>query len=212
MTIYSVTAAQQIENFLSDTANLKTIPRETVLKAFEQVAYLNAKIYAVARFAARATFKLDSEKITTDLPGFIADYIREIAKQFSSARLRIDIENSHSGMQATFNPIDVSIIVDNLISNASKARASRISFKIEADGKNGMQLLVTDTGRGMPDAVDKKRVFEMGYTTTRGSGLGLYHVRHMLGLMGGTIEIVEPEGGKGTAFLIKVVAGRKKAT
>lgn len=212
VTIYSVTAAQQIENFLSDTANLKTIPRETVLKAFEQVAYLNAKIYAVARFAARATFKLDSEKITTDLPGFIADYIREIAKQFSSARLRIDIENSHSGMQATFNPIDVSIIVDNLISNASKARASRISFKIEADGKNGMQLLVTDTGRGMPDAVDKKRVFEMGYTTTRGSGLGLYHVRHMLGLMGGTIEIVEPEGGKGTAFLIKVVAGRKKAT
>lgn len=212
VTIYSVSAGQQIENFLNETVGQKAIPRETVLKAFEQIAYLNAKIYAVARFAARATFKLDSEKIRTDLPTFIADYIREIAKQFSSARLKIDVENSHSGMEATFNPIDVSIIVDNLISNATKARASRISFIIKPDGKNGMQVEVVDNGKGIPANVDKDRIFEMGYTTTRGSGLGLYHVRHMLGLMGGTIELLEAGKGNGTAFLIKIVAGKKKST
>lgn len=210
VTIYSVNAAQQIENFLTDTANQKTISRELVLKAFEQIAYLNAKVYAVARFAARATFKLDSERITTDLAGFIADYIQEIAKQFSSARMRIEIENNHSGLETTFNPIDVSIIVDNLISNASKARASRITFKIDPMGKTGLQMLVADNGRGMPSSVDASRIFEMGYTTTRGSGLGLYHVRHMLGALGGAIEVSDPVDGKGTAFLIKIVAGKKK--
>lgn len=43
------------------------------------------------------------------------------------------------------------------------------------------------------------------------SGLGLYHVRHMLGLMGGTIELAEPKDGRGTAFLIRVAQERKKA-
>jgi signal transduction histidine kinase len=212
VTIYSVNAAQQIENFLTDTAGQKSIPRDVVLKAFEQIAYLNAKVYAVARFAARATFKLDSEKITTDLAGFIADYIQEIAKQFSSARMRIEVENNHPGMETTFNPIDVSIIVDNLISNASKSKASRIAFKLDPMGRTGLQLLVADNGRGIPATVDADRIFEMGYTTTRGSGLGLYHVRHMLGQLGGTIELVDPFDGKGATFLIKVVAGKKKAS
>ncbi|MNU87087.1 sensor protein RstB [compost metagenome] len=211
VTIYSVNSAQQIENFLTDTADMDLVPRSAVLSAFEQLSYLNAKIYAVARFAARARFQLDSEKITTNLPEFITDYIQEIAKQFSSARMRIDVHNSHPGMEATFNPIDVSIIVDNLISNASKAKASMVEFSMTQDGKSGMLLTVRDTGRGISKGVDPSRIFDMGYTTTRGSGLGLYHVRHMLGLIGGTIELAPDDGDRGTKFLIRISPARKQA-
>jgi sensor histidine kinase regulating citrate/malate metabolism len=49
----------------------------------------------------------------------------------------------------------------------------------------------------------------MGYTTTNGSGLGLYHVRQVLGEMGGSIELEEGNLSKGASFLIKVVPGRK---
>lgn len=211
VTIYSVNSAQQIENFLTDTAGMDLVPRSAVLSAFEQLSYLNAKIYAVARFAARARFQLDSEKITTNLPEFITDYIQEIAKQFSSARMRIDVHNSHPGIEATFNPIDVSIIVDNLISNASKAKATMVEFSMTQDGKSGMLLTVRDTGRGISKGVDPSRIFDMGYTTTRGSGLGLYHVRHMLGLIGGTIELAPDDGDRGTKFLIRISPARKQA-
>src|ERR1051326_5880211 len=70
VTIYAVDLAQQIENLLTDTAGKKSLPREAVLKAIEQMAFLNRKILAVTRFAARANFKLDSEKIETDVAAF----------------------------------------------------------------------------------------------------------------------------------------------
>lgn len=210
VTIYSVNAAQQIENFLTETAGQETLSREIVLRAMEQIAYLNAKIYAVARFAARATFKLDSEKISTDLVAFLSDYISEVAVHFSSARVRIQVQNEHPGLETTFNPIDVSIIVDNMISNATKAKASQVLFKMESGGTNSLLLTVTDNGKGISESADKERIFEMGYTTTRGSGLGLYHVRQMLGQIGGSVEFVEPDGQKGTKFVLKIVPRKEK--
>lgn len=208
VTIYAVDIAQQIENLLSETAGQKTVPRETLLKAIEQMAFLNRKVLAVTRFAAKANFKLDSEKIQTDLASFIADYIDQIVRVSGSARLRIQVERDHPGMELRFKPIDASIIVDNLISNAKRAKASWIKFDLSTLEKHGLLIRVSDNGRGLPPGTNKDRIFEMGYTTTQGSGLGLYHIRQVLGEMGGSIEL-ESSSGKGTSFLIKLVAGRK---
>jgi signal transduction histidine kinase len=209
VTIYAVDIAQQIENLLSDTAGKTMVPRETMLKAIEQMAFLNRKVLAVTRFAAKANFKLDSERIETDLAAFIADYIEQIARVSGSARLRIQVENTHPGLKLRFNPIDASIIVDNLISNSKRAKASWIKFALSVLGKNGLLIRVSDNGRGIAAGTDKKRIFEMGYTTTQGSGLGLYHVRQVLGEMGGSIELEDGSAERGTTFLIKLVAGRK---
>ena len=208
VTIYAVDIAQQIENLLSETAGQKTVPRETMLKAIEQMAFLNRKVLAVTRFAAKANFKLDSEKIETDLAGFIVDYIEQIARVSGSARLRVQVESENAGLKLRFNPMDASIIVDNLISNSKRARASWIKFELSPLNKSGILIRVSDNGRGLPPGTNKGRIFEMGYTTTQGSGLGLYHVRQVLGEIGGSIELGD-SSSKGTSFLIKIVGGRK---
>ena len=209
VTIYAVDIGQQIENLLADTVDQKSIPRDQLLGALEQMAFLNKKVLSVTRFASRANFQLDSEKIETDLPSFIADYIESIVRSAGSARLRIEAESNHVGMKLRFNPINVSILVDNLVSNAKRAKASRIKFSIEGAKRDAMLLRVSDNGSGIPARVDKSRIFEMGYTTTRGSGLGLYHVRQVLGEMGGSIELEQDSPMDGASFLIKVVAGSK---
>ena len=210
ITIYAVDIAQQIENLLSATAGKATVPRDSVLKAMEQMAFLNRKVLAVTKFAARAKFKLDSESIETDLPSFITDYIEQIARSTGSVRLQIDVENEHPGLKMRFKPIDASIIVDNLVSNAKRAKASRIMFELSPIDKRGLLIRVTDNGRGLAAGTNKARIFEMGYTTTNGSGLGLYHVRQVLGEIGGSIELEENEGKKGTTFVITIIpAGRK---
>lgn len=208
VTIYAVDIAQQIENLLSDTAGKQTVSRESLLKALEQIAFLNRKVLAVTRFAAKAKFKLDSEKIETDIAGFISDYIEQIAQAAGSARLRIQVENEHPGLKMRFNPIDASIIVDNLISNSKRAKASWIKFELSRLDKNGLLIRVSDNGKGIAPGTNSKRIFEMGYTTTQGSGLGLYHVRQVLGQMGGSIELEEGAPNKGVSFLIKIVPGR----
>lgn len=210
VTIYAVDIAQQIENLLSATAGKTTVPRESVLKAMEQMAFLNRKVLAVTKFASRAKFKLDSESIETDLPSFITDYIEQIARTTGTVRLQIDVENVHPGLKMRFKPIDASIIVDNLVSNAKRAKASRIKFELSPIDKRGLLIRVTDNGRGLAAGTNKARIFEMGYTTTQGSGLGLYHVRQVLGEIGGSIELEESEGMKGTTFVITIIpAGRK---
>ena len=208
ITIYAVDIAQQIENLLSETAGEKAVPRETMLKAIEQMAFLNRKVLAVTRFAARANFKLDSEKIETDLAAFIFDYIEQIARTTGSARMRIQVENAHPGLKMRFNPIDASIVVDNMVSNSKRAKATAVRFDLSPLDKNGLQVRVTDNGRGIAPGTNRDRIFEMGYTTTQGSGLGLYHVRQVLGEMGGSIEVQDDAPGKGATFLIKI-AGRK---
>lgn len=211
VTIYAVDIAQQIENLLSATAGKTTVSRESVLKALEQIAFLNRKVLAVTKFASRAKFKLDSESIETDLPGFITDYIEQIARITGSARLQIDVENEHPGLKMRFKPIDASIIVDNLVSNAKRAKASRIKFELLPIDKRGLLIRVTDNGRGLAAGINRARIFEMGYTTTHGSGLGLYHVRQVLGEIGGSIELEESEGKRGTAFVITIIPTGRKA-
>jgi len=210
VTIYAVDIAQQIENFLTETADKTSVPRDTILKTLEQMAFLNRKIMSVTKFAARANFKLDSEKIETDLTAFIYDYIEQIARTTGSARLQLDVENTHPGLKLRFNPIDASIIVDNLISNARKAKASHIKFVLTQEDKSGLTIRVSDNGRGLLPGTNRSRIFEMGYTTTLGSGLGLYHLRQALGEMGGSIEL-DDQVQKGLGFVIKIAEKGKKA-
>jgi signal transduction histidine kinase len=172
------------------------------------MAFLNRKILAVTRFAAKAKFQLDSEKIETDLAAFITEYIEQIARTSGSARMRMEVENTHPGLKMRFNPIDASIVVDNLLSNARRANATRVKFELSPFERTGLEIRVHDNGRGMGPGVDRERIFDMGYTTTQGSGLGLYHVRQVLGEMGGSIELEDSLSGRGTSFLIRVFSGR----
>jgi signal transduction histidine kinase len=209
MTIYAVNIGQQIENLIAGTAGQKNISRDMLLGTLEQMAFLNRKVLAIAKFASKANFKLESEKIEGNLPEFIAEYIQNVARAWGSARIRIDVSDDLPAMKLRFNPIDVSIIVDNLVSNARRAKASRIVFDLYPLDKSGLAVRVTDNGHGLARDIDPDRIFEMGYTTTRGSGLGLYHVRQVLGEMGGSIELAENPKGPGASFLIKIVGEKK---
>lgn len=207
VTIYAVDIAQQIENLLNETAGQKNVTRESMLAALEQMAFLNRKVLAITRFAAQASFKLDSEKIDGDLATFITEYIENIAKVAGSARTRVEVDNEGASLKMRFNPINVSILVDNLVSNARRAKATRVKFTLSEE-KGSLNLTVSDNGQGLAKGADPERIFDMGYTTTHGSGLGLYHVRQVLGEMGGSIELDQDAKG-GATFNIKVAAGRK---
>ena len=174
------------------------------------MAFLNSRVMSVTKFAAKANFKLNSEKIETDFAAFIYDYIKQIAHTTNSVRLKIEVKNTHKGINLRFNPIDASIIVDNLISNAYKAKASCINFLIEQDNNSGLTIRVSDNGLGLPLGTRRERIFEMGYTTsTHGSGLGLYHVRQALGEMGGSIEL-DNQVTKGFGLVIKIAPKRRQ--
>lgn len=211
VTIYSVDLNQQIENLLHDTRTTKTISRDAVVSALEQMSFLNRRIQAATKFASMANFELDSGMLKTDLPTFFADYISKLSAMAGRKRTSIAVTNTHPGLTMRFNPMDVAIVVENLISNARRAEASKIEFTISGRDDKTLLIGVADNGHGLAKGVDPTRIFEMGYSTTTGSGLGLYHVRQVLGEMNGSIDIDSAHEGRGIAFNI-VIGQRTKVS
>jgi signal transduction histidine kinase len=196
---------------LVDTKGETAIPRESIVRALEQMSILNRRIQAATTFASMANFELDSGKIETDLPSFFEDYILKVSVLSGRKRTAVEVTNEHPGLLARFNPMDVSIIVEILISNAKRAEARRITFDIRGSADKAILLTVADNGNGLQSGADPNHIFDMGYTTSGGgSGLGLYHVRQVLGEMSGSIEIDRDHKGRGFGFKILIAPGAKR--
>jgi|GEM_PF-1119411 signal transduction histidine kinase len=101
-------------------------------------------------------------------------------------------------------------VIYNLLGNAAKfTEKGGISISATIDQtKNMVEVLVTDTGRGIsPDAQQLLfHKFQQASTslltrdTTRGTGLGLYISKMIIENMGGIIQLVKSEVDHGTTF------------
>lgn len=166
------------------------------------------KIYSISKFATKANFKVETKKSEIDIVSFIEQYILNISKPLLPQEWEIKIvENDIEKFMVEFKPLELIIILDNLISNSKKA----IRKKIESGEKfipeikvnfilideQNLEINYSDNGFGIENEfIDK--IFDYGFTKTEGSGLGLTHVRELLENLGGEILVIDnfPEGAK----------------
>lgn len=202
--IIHAAAINEIVNIQFDKLRDGVMPtRDDLVSAFENISFQNRKVLSTARFATKANFRLDSENIEEDLAGYIVDYITEVAPMFSETGIRIGVASEAKGLYRRFKPIEVSILIDNLVSNAGKADATEISFSLDQPAPNELRITVQDDGRGFDQAItDRSRLFEKGFTTSTGSGLGLYHVAQILDDLGGSIT--PDESARGARFVVRI--------
>ena len=92
-------------------------------------------------------------------------------------------------------------VFDNLIGNSIKhGKASRVEIKIEEN--DFCEVIIADDGIGVPDDI-KAFIFDEGFSSSDGSGLGLYIARRIVEACGGSIEVEDREG-KGAVFVVKL--------
>ena len=89
--------------------------------------------------------------------------------------------------------------IDNSLKHGEKVTQIRLHY---IEDKNGVKLFYEDNGVGVLE-VNKPKLFEVGFTTGKGSGLGLYLVKKMMDVYGWTI-IEDGEHGKGAKFVITI--------
>ena len=159
---------------------LREMPNsKPIIEFIEKAAMANRRMAAVAQFASKANFRAGMKKEITDIPAFIEQYLLHVAKDFTAAGLKLTVTNSVAeAFEIKASRIELSILADNVISNAGKAMAKRLDVTIKLVGKNHLEIQFLDDGRGIsPQVTNIEDIFEMGVTTTSGSGLGLYHAR-----------------------------------
>lgn len=199
--------ASNVKNIVNDTIQRVTLDDEyfngsVALQILQSISLSNQKILLASQFATRANFQHQSDGIKTDMIAYLRDYI------FVSVRpnvLHIDVSievDPKLEFTRTFKPLELSIIVDNFVSNAQKARASNIIFKVEIrDGK--LNIVVEDNGQGLGSDIDINRIFDLGYSGTQGSGIGLYHISTTLKELNGRVRLVKTSTNE-AKFLVEI--------
>ena len=142
----------------------------------------------------------ESDPREGDLPMFAEQYIQKVAPAYEAVitlRGQLDFH-----FKCLFNPLEMGIVFDNLISNSKKAHASCLTFE-SVEYKKSNVLLITDDGDGLSGNVD--RIFENGYTRTNGSGIGLYFCKKLLEKVGADIIVspVQPKEGASFSLVFK---------
>lgn len=185
-------------------------PLESVRDDLEQISWQNSRILAVTRIATQANFKLNADKIDADIIQYLEEYTTKIATLYGDIR-KASFDTNGLSQVMNFSPIDISIAIDNLFSNAAKADARDIKFTTRKAGTGVLEIVVSDDGRGIDDKkVDPGKIFERGYSgSARGSGLGLYHVKYVLEQLGGSIALDPDRAGSAAQFVIRLPRGRK---
>lgn len=205
--IYASDQKISIDNYLRKLARSSsgTLPREMTLDLVSSLREGVDKITTTARYATLANFRLDSGKVESNVADFIGEYLEKIAPLYSG-EIEIAVQQKSKGVSLLFSPIELGMVLDNFISNSRKSRATKIGFQL-FDIAGVFQMRVEDDGLGLDASIPdvEERIFEKGFTRTRGSGLGLYFCREMIQKLGGEITLEHPKGDRGFSLIIKLV-------
>lgn len=184
------------------------ISPEKIESLIDAVLMQTQIINSVSSFLPRAKFERKSQEITQDLVSYVKQYIEKIYVPLNENKLtrtgvNIRVTSTYNAeFKCSFNPYKFVIVIDNLISNSIKANAKNIEISIEVENGEVLVLKFRDDGQGIPDEI-LSQLFTFGFSTTGGTGIGLYHVKEIIEEDGGQI-LVNNHTKNGAEFIIRV--------
>ena len=178
---------------VADEAHINIVP---LLMYLSNISQTCEKIMSSYNLVLRTNYSAGTDIAYGDIAKFIESYL-------SSATQPISIEVKDACRQTPsvkFNPLEFSIVLDNIVSNAQKANATMLWIMIE-DCKSGILVRCRDNGYGLNPSADPARLFEVGYTTTTGTGIGMNTIKKYVEKAGGRVAY-NPEYKDGFEILL----------
>jgi signal transduction histidine kinase len=159
--------------------------------------------------------KLEFNPQTVQLAPLINEIIGTAGQLAEKNKNRLVVDAQENLGVLTVDPMRLRQILLNLLSNACKFTKQgevKLQARKVANGGNGIELAVVDTGIGMT-AEQQAKLFEefsqADAATARrfgGTGLGLAITRKLARMMGGDVTVTS-EQGKGSVFTVRLPEG-----
>jgi signal transduction histidine kinase len=154
-------------------------------------------------------------------PGDVGAVVRDVVEAYRfpieqhGVTLTVDVPEDLPPLSIDAEALSQALI--NLVNNAIKYSPDEKSVGIRVWQEDGtVRVSVTDRGIGIPRS-EQRKIFEKFYRaetslihTTKGSGLGLALVQHILEAHGGRVEVESAPGQGSTFTLVLPVAAEKR--
>ncbi|WP_289030649.1 ATP-binding protein [uncultured Algoriphagus sp.] len=170
--------------------------KNSLLKSLGAIKFQSEKANKISKIITRSNFKTDSNAQIADVVLYIQQYIAIYSEIYPQNELDFKISNLSAKLVKKFSVLDMSVVLDDLISNSEKANASLIELEISNPSDSILKILFSDNGDGVPnqflkDEKSKEKIFDLGITTTNGgSGIGMNSIREGLKSMNGAIKFL----------------------
>lgn len=165
----------------------------------------------MAEFVTRADLKEDIEKKDVDVVKYIVEYVTLYGDTFSD-NLAFSFSNSNEQISKKLSVLNMSIILDNLISNAVKWGAHKIQIDFKKANEKQLLIFFSDNGNGLSDKFieNSEKIFDLSVrdvppSGNSGSGIGLFYTKNLLNEMNCDIKFVgNKEVLSGATFKITI--------
>jgi signal transduction histidine kinase len=163
------------------------------------------KAIKVSQIIIKSNFDYKFTNQRVNLPKYISEYLEDLALSFKGLKVKtVNVTDKF----VLINPIEIDIILDNLVSNSRKANAKEVMVEFKLNG-NKLEIYYYDNGDGMPENLVKnsQSIFELGVreSKSKGSGIGMFDVKKRVNSLKGTIDFIgNNEKLKGACFKIVI--------
>lgn len=177
-----------------------------VIAILESVAVLGRHIDNVLDLAQAEAGTLAIERVPVDMAGLLNEVLAATAPLAVSERVEIAREfvgeiGSIDGDAARLKRLFAQLL-DNAVRFTAPARRTGARVLLHAEGHaDALEIIVSDNGPGVPDAV--ARVLRAKATGTTSGGIGLALSRQLVEAHGGTLEVMT-EKGQGTLVRVRL--------
>lgn len=184
--------------------NKNLLNPEFLDSSIEKIMFKANSILKVAEFATYRNYKMKTGLTNIDLIKYTKDYLNLLIEENIHTDINIiDKINPDFSYIREITPINISMLIDNVISNSKKAKAKNLVVQCNRD-KDYLSIAFNDDGNGCNSDINQEEIFNKGFTTTiNGSGLGLFHIKDIVeNDLKGTVKAIF--GGNTKGFILEV--------
>jgi signal transduction histidine kinase len=176
--------------------------REQLQAIIDEVARLDRRISHLLTFSRPAPFQPMAERIAPLVQGVLPAFAERARQQ----NIEVVTELPADLPEARIDPMKLEQALVELLSNAFDAmpgggRARIAAMRRAHDGRDGIEIVLEDTGRGIPEAT-LRQVGQPFFTTRQeGTGLGVATAKRFIEQHGGSLRLTSTVGTGTTAAI-----------
>ncbi|MBI5914239.1 MAG: sensor histidine kinase [Bacteroidetes bacterium] len=166
--------------------------KQDILLHLGKIRTWSDKALKISELITRANFKTKVDRQVIDIVKFTEQYFALFNDIFEKEQIQFEVVSDGSSFEYRVGILDLSVVFDNFVFNSEKAGATKMVVQCSNPSPQSLSIVLADNGHGVSQQFlsNPEKMFELGVTTTDGSGIGLFSVRESIRSLNAKVRFI----------------------